>query len=103
MGGGRGGGGGGWWGERRRLLLRRVGRGGVHAVVLRARVRLGLVLLFPLHAPVLEPNLDLPFRQAERVRDFDASAPRQVTIEVELFFQFQRLVACVRLPAALPL
>jgi hypothetical protein len=62
-----------------------------------------LVLLFPLHPPVLEPDLDLPFRQAERVRDFDASPPRQVAVEVELLLQLQSLVACVRRPLSLRL
>ena len=30
------------------------------------------VLLFPFHASILEPNLDLSFGQAERVRNLDA-------------------------------
>lgn len=55
-----------------------------------------LMFLFPLHPPVLEPNFYLPFRQAEGVGDFDASSPRQVPVEVEFFFQFERLISCVR-------
>ena len=57
-------------------------------------------LLFPLHAPVLEPDLDLPFRQAQGVRDLNAPPPRQVAIVVKLLFQLQRLVARVGLAAA---
>ena len=57
-------------------------------------------LLFPLHAPVLEPDLDLPFRQAQGVRDLNAPPPRQVAIVVKLLLQLQRLVARVGLAAA---
>ena len=60
----------------------------------------GLVLLFPLHAPVLKPNLDLSFREAERVRDLDAPPPRQVAIVVKFFLQLQGLVAGVGLAAS---
>jgi len=44
-----------------------------------------IVVLLPLHATVLEPDLDLTFRQAQRVRDFDATPPRQVAVEVDSF------------------
>ena len=48
-----------------------VGEGGVH-LVHRHRVHARhLVLLLPLHPSVLEPDLDLTLRQAERVRDLD--------------------------------
>jgi hypothetical protein len=57
--------------------------------------------LFPFHSPVLEPNFNLPLRQAEAVSDFDPSPPGQVAIKVEFFLQFQRLVARVRRPLAL--
>ena len=57
-------------------------------------------LLFPLHAPVLEPDLDLPFRQAQGVRDLDAPSPRQVAIVVKLLLQLQCLVARVGLAAS---
>ena len=60
----------------------------------------GLVLFFPLHAAVLEPDLDLSFCEAERVRDLDAPPPRQVAIVVKLLLQLQRLVARVGLAAA---
>ena len=59
------------------------------------------VVLLPLHAPVLEPDLDLTLRQAQRVGDFDATPPRQVAVEVELFLQFQDLMAGVGRPLAL--
>ena len=60
----------------------------------------GLDLLFEFHAPVLEPDLDLTFRQTEGVRDLDPPPPRQVAVEVELFLQFQRLEPRVRLTGA---
>jgi hypothetical protein len=47
-----------------------------------------LVVLLPLHAAVLEPDFDLPLGQTQRVRDLDASPPRQVAVEVELLLQF---------------
>lgn len=54
-----------------------------------------LVLLLPLHPPILEPDLDLALGEAERVGDFDASPPRQVPIEMELLLQLQRLITRV--------
>ena len=57
----------------------------------------GPQLLLELHAPVLEPDFDLPLRQAKGVSDFDPPPPRQVVIKVKLFLQFQRLVARVSL------
>ncbi len=54
-----------------------------------------LVVLFPFHAPVLEPNFNLAFGQAEAVGDLDPTAPRQVAVEVEFFFQLENLVAGV--------
>ena len=54
-----------------------------------------LVVLLPLHAPILEPDLDLPLRQIQHVRYLDATSARQVAIEVELLLQFERLVAGV--------
>ena len=59
------------------------------------RRRLGvgqLVLFLPLHASVLEPDLDLSLGETEHVRDLDASAPRQVAVEVELFLELEDLV-----------
>ena len=57
----------------------------------------GLNLLFELHAPILEPDFNLALRQAEAMRHLDPSSPRQVVIRMELLFQFERLVARVRL------
>ena len=82
---------------------------GSHARVLRAlvpaltRLHLGLVLLLPLHPPVLEPDLDLPLCQTEGVSDLYPPPPGEVAVEVELLLQLQRLVASVGLPASLPL
>ena len=50
------------------------------------------VLLLPLHPPILEPDLDLPLRQAQSMCNFDATTPCQVAIKVEFLLQFQRLV-----------
>lgn len=57
-----------------------------------------LVLLFPLHPPILEPDLYLTFRQTEGMGDLDATPPRQVAIEMKLLFQLQRLIPGVRRP-----
>ena len=46
----------------------------------------GLDLLLQLHPPVLEPDLDLPLRQAQRVGDLDPPPPGQVAVEVEFLF-----------------
>lgn len=62
-----------------------------------------LVLLFPLHSAILEPDLYLTFRQAEGMRDLDPTPPRQVAVEVELLLQLQRLVPGVRRPLPLRL
>jgi len=56
------------------------------------------VVLLPLHASVLEPNFYLALGQAEAVGDLDPTAPRQVAIEVEFFFQLENLVASVGRP-----
>ena len=71
------------------LLLLLTGLGGIEQ----------FVLLLPLHAAVLEPDLDLALREAQRVRDLDAPPPREVAVEVELLLQLQGLVARVGLPA----
>jgi len=62
-----------------------------------------LVLLLPFHTPILEPDLNLTFREAEGMRDLDATPPRQIAIEVELFLQLQGLVPGVRGPLSLRL
>ena len=57
----------------------------------------GLDLLFEFHAAVLEPDFNLALCQAQTVRHLDPPPPRQVVIRVKLLFQFERLVARVRL------
>ena len=80
-----------------------VGERRVHLVHGHGVHRGHLVLLLPLHPAVLEPDLDLPLRQAQRVRDLDPSPPRQVAVEVELLFQLKYLVSCVSRPLPLRL
>ena len=80
-----------------------VGRELVRVAVRRHVVRYNvharhLVLLFPLHPPILEPDLDLPLREAEGVRDLDPTPPGQVSVEVELLLELQRLVPGVGCP-----
>ena len=60
-----------------------------------------LVLLLVLHAPVLEPDLDLALAQGQVVGDLDAPAPGEVLVEVELLLQLQGLVPRVGLPGPL--
>jgi len=47
----------------------------------------GLNLFLQFHPTVLEPNFDLPFRQAERVGHFNTSSSRQVMVRVKFFLQ----------------
>lgn len=61
------------------------------------------MLLLPLHPPVLEPDFDLPLRQAEGMGDLYPSPPSQITIEVEFLLQLQSLVAGVGLAPSLPI
>ncbi len=72
-----------------------VGERRVHLVHRHRVHRRHLVLLLPLHPPVLEPDLDLPLGQAERVRDLDPAPSGQVAVEVELLLQLQGLVTRV--------
>lgn len=51
-----------------------------------------MVVLLVLHSPVLEPYLDLSFRQHQRMGDLDPSPSGQVLVEVKLFLQFQYLI-----------
>jgi len=63
-----------------------IGEGRMH-LVHRHRVHARhLVLLLPLHPPVLEPDLDLPLCQAERMRDLDPAPAREISVKVELLF-----------------
>lgn len=54
-----------------------------------------LVLLLPLHPPVLEPNLHLALGQTHGVRDLHPPAPGQVPVKVEFLLQLQSLLAGV--------
>lgn len=83
--------------------LTRVGRELVRVAVRRHVVRHDvhtrhLVLLLPLHTPILEPDLYLTLCKTEGMRDLDATPPRQIAVEVELLFQLQGLVPGVRGP-----
>lgn len=68
------------------------GRVGLPANVFRVRQ---FVVLFPFHASILKPDFYLTLGQAEAVGDFDATAPRQVAIEMKFFLQFKNLMASV--------
>lgn len=57
-------------------------------------------LLLQLHSPVLEPDLDLSFREAECMCNLDASSPGQVVVEVKLLLQLQRLESRICLATA---
>ena len=57
-----------------------------------ATVQLWLVLFFPLHPAVLEPDLDLPLGEAKRVSNFYSPPSGQVSVKVELLLQLQGLV-----------
>ena len=64
-----------------------IGEGGVH-LVHRHRVHARhLVLLLPLHPTVLEPDLDLPLRQAERVRNLDPEQAISISFQLLTFFK----------------
>lgn len=68
-----------------------------------ARFKLGLVLLLQLHAPVLEPDLDLPLCEAQGVRDLYPPPAGQVAVKMELLLQLKSLVARVLLAVPLSL
>lgn len=61
------------------------------------------MVFFPLHASVLEPNLDLALGEAERVGDLHPPAPGQVAVVVKFLLQLQDLLASVGCPRALGL
>lgn len=61
-----------------------------------------VVFFFPLHAPVLKPDLHLSLGEGESVRHFDAPLAGQVGIKQELLLQLERLIAAVGLPAPSP-
>lgn len=53
------------------------------------------MVFFPLHSTILEPNFYLPFREIQRMRNFDSSASCEVFVVMELFLQFKRLMSRV--------
>jgi hypothetical protein len=59
------------------------------------------VVLLPFHAPILEPDLYLPFGETQLMCHLDAPPTSEIPIEVELLLQFQRLVSRVRRPRPL--
>ena len=59
------------------------------------------IVLLPLHAPVLKPDLDLSLGETELVGDLDASPACQVPVEVELLLEFECLMARVRRTSSL--
>lgn len=71
--------------RRRRRLAVRI----LPAHVLRVRQ---LVILLPLHTPVLKPDFDLPLGQDQGMSDLDASSSRQVSIVVEFLLQLEYLM-----------
>jgi hypothetical protein len=62
-----------------------------------------LVVLLPLHPPVLEPDFDLPLGEVERVRNLNPAPAREVAVEVELFLQLEGLMSGVRRAGSLGL
>jgi len=64
-----------------------------------------LMISLPLHATVLEPDLDLAFSQLDKVRYLEATTSRQVSAEVKLLLELQSLrpTVCGSQPLALVL
>jgi hypothetical protein len=59
----------------------------VRGHVIRNDIHTGhLMFFFPLHPPILKPDLYLSFGQAQGVCYLYSPPPRQVPIEVEFFF-----------------
>jgi len=54
------------------------------------------VVFLPFHAPILEPDFDLSFSKTQLMGNFNPTSSRQISIVMELFLQFQRLVSRVR-------
>ncbi len=71
---------------------------GVGAAAVGVAGLLPLAVLLVLHPPILEPDLDLTFRQVEIARQFPALLLRHVGVKQELFLQFERLEFRVRFP-----
>ncbi len=54
------------------------------------------IVLLPFHPAILEPDFNLPLGEAESVRYLYSPPAREISIEMELFLQLERLVASVR-------
>lgn len=53
------------------------------------------IVLLPFHPAILEPDFNLPLWEAESVRYLYSPPAREISIEMELFLQLERLVASV--------
>lgn len=69
-------------------------------------VRLGtahppaVLLLLPLHAPILEPDLDVALGEAQGQRELHAARSRDVAVKQELLLELEQLRARVGRPRA---
>lgn len=91
--------------RRRRWQRQQLLAGGHRAVLLRLRVpatpggcpaaALLVLLFFPLHAAILEPDLDMPLGQVQHDGQLYPAWPRDVLVEQELLLQLQQLRASV--------
>lgn len=54
-----------------------------------------LIIFFPLHSPVLEPDFNLSLGEAKSMCYFNPSSAGQIAVEMELLLQLQGLVARV--------
>ena len=57
-----------------------------------------LMLLFPLHPSILEPDLNLSLRHQQGMSNFYPPPACQVAIKMKFFFQFESLVSGVGRP-----
>ena len=73
------------------------------SITILTTIWLRLIFLFPLHTPVLEPDLDLSLRETQSVGNLDPPSSGQVAVEVEFLLQLERLVPRISLPSSLPL
>lgn len=60
-----------------------------------------MIVLLVLHPTILEPYLNLPLGQHQRMGDLDPPSPGQVLVEVKLLLQLQHLVPSVSGPLSL--
>lgn len=99
----------GWGGSRyssrgdTRLILQIPGRDGGILFGVHSSGSPLVLLLFPLHASVLEPNLDVSLCEAEGERELHAAWARNVLVEEELFLELEQLRSGVSCPRSLVL